>query len=62
MEIEEVDAYSRARPRAEKDFKAEWEWWRYLVCLSFFSSLLFPMFISEKWCYTASILKRKGCI
>lgn len=34
MEIAEVDAYSRARSGAEKDFKAEWEWWRYSVGVS----------------------------
>lgn len=31
MNTAEVDAYLRAKPGAEKDFKAEWEWWRYLV-------------------------------
>lgn len=31
MKTEEIDAYLRAKPGAEKDFKAEWEWWRYLV-------------------------------
>lgn len=31
MKTSEVDAYLRAKPSAEKDFKAEWEWWRYLV-------------------------------
>lgn len=31
MNTAEVDAYLRAKPGAEKDFKAEWGWWRYLV-------------------------------
>ncbi len=31
MKTEKIDAYLRAKPGAEKDFKAEWEWWRYLV-------------------------------
>lgn len=31
MKTAEVDAYLHAKPGAEKDFKAEWEWWRYLV-------------------------------
>lgn len=31
MKTEEIDAYLRAKPNAEKDFKAEWGWWRYLV-------------------------------
>ena len=31
MNTAEVDAYLCAKPGAEKDFKAEWEWWRYLV-------------------------------
>lgn len=31
MKTSEVDAYLHAKPGAEKDFKAEWEWWRYLV-------------------------------
>ena len=31
MKTSEVDAYLCAKPGAEKDFKAEWEWWRYLV-------------------------------
>lgn len=31
MNTAEVDAYLRAKPGAEKDFKAEWGWCRYLV-------------------------------
>lgn len=41
MEIAEVDAYSRARSGAEKDFKAEWEWWRYSVSLILFVLVVF---------------------
>lgn len=31
MKTAEIDAYLCAKPGVEKDFKAEWEWWRYLV-------------------------------
>lgn len=43
MGIAEVDAYSRARSGAEKDFKAEWEWWRYLAGVS----ILFVLVVSD---------------
>ena len=37
-----LDAYLLAKPGSEKDFKAEWEWWRYLVGGKMFAATLCP--------------------
>ena len=34
MEFAEADACLRAQSGAEKDFTAEWDWWRYLAGVS----------------------------
>lgn len=31
MTVEQIDAYLLGKPGAEKDFKEEWEWYRYRV-------------------------------
>lgn len=37
-----LDEYLLAKPGAEKDFKAEWQWWRYLVGEKMFAAVLHP--------------------
>lgn len=37
-----LDAYLCSKPGCEKDFKAEWEWWRYLVGGKMFAATLCP--------------------
>jgi predicted DNA-binding protein (MmcQ/YjbR family) len=46
MQYEWLDAYLLAKPGAEKDYKPEWEWWRYLVGGKMFAAILHP---SEKY-------------
>lgn len=41
-----LDAYLLAKPGAEKDYKAEWAWQRYLVGGKMFAAMLHP---SEKY-------------
>lgn len=37
-----LDAYLLEHPGAEKDYKAEWEWFRYLVCGRQFAAVCTP--------------------
>ena len=37
-----LDAYLLAKPGATKDFKAEWEWWRYQVAGKLFAATMSP--------------------
>lgn len=37
-----IDAYLRAKPGCAKDWKAEWEWWRYQVGGRMFAATLCP--------------------
>lgn len=46
MQYEWLDEYLLAKPGAEKDYKVEWEWWRYLVGGKMFAAVLHP---SEKY-------------
>ena len=45
-QYEWLDKYLLSKPGAEKDYKAEWEWWRYLVGGKMFAAVLHP---SEKY-------------
>ena len=37
-----LDEYLLAKPGAQKDFKAEWEWWRYQVGSKLFAATMRP--------------------
>lgn len=37
-----LDSYLLGKPGAEKDWKAEWEWWRYRVCGKQFAATCRP--------------------
>lgn len=37
-----LDAYLLAKPGATKDYKAEWQWWRYQVGGKLFAAVLCP--------------------
>lgn len=37
-----LDAYLLAKPGVEKDYKAEWQWWRYQVGGKMFAAVLCP--------------------
>ncbi len=41
-DYEWLDTYLLAKPGCEKDFKAEWEWWRYQVGGKLFAAMLCP--------------------
>ena len=45
-QYEWLDEYLLSKPGAEKDYKVEWEWWRYLVGGKMFAAVLRP---SEKY-------------
>ncbi|MCL2807590.1 MAG: MmcQ/YjbR family DNA-binding protein [Coriobacteriia bacterium] len=42
MDNTRLDAVLLAKKGVEKDFKAEWEWWRYLIDGKMFAALLRP--------------------
>ena len=42
MKYEWLDAYLLAKPGAVKDFKEEWQWWRYQVGGKLFAALMHP--------------------
>ena len=42
MDYSWLDGYLLKKPGCEKDFKAEWQWWRYRVGGRLFAALLCP--------------------
>jgi len=42
MDNERLDALLLDKAGAQKDFKAEWEWWRYMIDGKMFAALLHP--------------------
>lgn len=41
-QYEWLDAYLRSKPGAVKDFKEEWQWWRYQVGGKLFAAMMHP--------------------
>lgn len=41
-----LDEYLRTKPGVSKDFKEEWQWWRYMVGTKMFAAIMHP---SEKY-------------
>lgn len=37
-----LDGYLLSKPQAEKDFKAEWGWFRYMICGKMFAAVCTP--------------------
>lgn len=42
MDSARIDAHLLAKPGCVKDFKAEWQWWRYLVGGKMFAATMSP--------------------
>lgn len=42
MNLSRIDAHLLAKPGCEKGFKAEWQWWRYLVGGKMFAATMHP--------------------